>query len=242
VPEGRRADKVYWQATSIWQKIAESIEDDIVSGAFVGGQQIRQARIAERFGVSVATVREALRHLESDGLVVHYPNRGVFVADVSTEELFGMLLPMRRMLEEYAVGHTVTRITETQWEELTACVQMMEAGADVNDLAAINEADIRFHELTVLWSGQPHTVQLWQAVQARTRAQIYRLAPRHRDAGEVAREHAYLVQQFRTGDQALISEALEEHIIVSAKDLLAGELDSAVVGPDPTVQAAGESL
>lgn len=223
MPEGRRADKVYWKATSIWQKIAESIEDDIVSGAFVGGEQIRQAKMAERFGVSVATVREALRHLESDGLVVHYPNRGVFVADVTTEELFGMLLPMRRMLEEYAVCHTVKRITEKQWDELTACVHRMEAGADANDLSAINEADIRFHELTVLWSGQPHTVQLWQAVQARTRAQIYRLARRHRDASEVAHEHAYLVSQFRTGDPGLISEALEAHIIVSAKDLLAVE-------------------
>lgn len=209
-----------WKPTPNWQRIAEILEDEIVSGVYVSGQQIKQGKICERFEVSVATVREALRHLESAGLLFLYPNRGVFVADVSTEELLGVLLPLRLTLEKYAVGHTLSQMTPERWQSLSGCVEAMEAGAEANDLSMINEADIRFHEGTVLWSNQPHTIQLWKAVEPRTRAQMYRLAPRHVDAGEVAREHAFLIEQFLTGDSSLISKALEDHIVTSARELL----------------------
>lgn len=209
-----------WKATSIWQVIARSVEEDIIRGEYVGGQQIKQDDLCQRFTVSVATVREALRHLESDGLVTHHTNRGVFVADVSTEELFGVLLPMRLILEQYAVKHTLERMTEDNWNELQRCISAMEAGARDNNLSAINEADVRFHELTVLWSEQMHTIQLWKAVQGRTRAQIYRLARRHNDPNEVVHEHQYLIKQFRTANPELISKALETHIISSARELL----------------------
>ena len=76
-----------------------------------------------------------------------------------------------------------------------------------------------------MWSDQPHTVQLWKAVESRTRAQMYRLAPRHQHASEVAREHAYLVEQFLTGDGVLIAKALEDHVVTSARELLGQDPD-----------------
>ncbi len=212
-----------WRATPNWQRIAEILENEIVSGLYVSGEQIKQGKICERFDVSVATVREALRHLESAGLLFLHPNRGVFVAEVSTEELLGVLLPLRLTLEKFAIGHTLSKMTPARWQSLSDWVHAMEAGANSNDLAAINEADIRFHEATVLWSDQPHTVQLWKAVEPRTRAQMYRLAPRHAESIEVAREHAFLISQFLTRDSTLIAKALEDHIVTSARELLGAD-------------------
>jgi DNA-binding GntR family transcriptional regulator len=219
---------VNWTATPNWQRIAEVLEEEIVSGAYIPGQQIKQGRICKRFDVSVATVREALRHLESAGLLFLSPNRGVFVASVSTEELLGVLLPTRLTLEKFAIEHTLARMTTARWQELRLRVSAMEAGAETNDLPTINEADIKFHKATVLWSEQPHTIQLWRSVEPRTRAQMYRLAPHHRDMSEVAREHAYLLEQFRTGSPALIAAALEDHIVTSARGLLGQDTDGQV--------------
>jgi len=224
---------VSWKAAPNWQRIAEILENEIVSGVYVSGQQIKQGKICERFEVSVATVREALRHLESAGLLFLHPNRGVFVAEVSTEELLGVLLPLRLTLEKFAIAHTFGKMTAARWQSLSDWVHAMEAGAEANDLAAINEADIRFHEAIVLWSDQPHTIQLWKAVEPRTRAQMYRLAPRHEDAGEVAQEHAFLIEQFRTGDASLISKALEDHIVTSARELLGTDSAGRRDGPAP---------
>lgn len=214
-----------WRVAPNWQRVAEILEEEIVSGAYAPGEQIKQGRICERFGVSVATAREALRHLESAGLLFLQPNRGVFVADVSTEELLRVLLPTRLTLERFAIEHTLAKMTPARWQELWNMVRVMEAGAEAEDLATINEADIKFHKATVLWSDQPHTVQLWNSVEPRTRAQMYRLAPRHQHLGEVAREHAYLLEQFQSGDPALIAAALEDHVVTSARALLGRDYD-----------------
>jgi len=231
--------EVTWKATPNWQRLAEILEEEIVSGVYVSGQQIKQGKICERFDVSVATVREALRHLQSAGLLFLHPNRGVFVASVSTEELLGVLLPVRLTLEKYAVEHSLSNMTPERWSELWDWVRAMEVGARESDLSAINEADIKFHEATVLWSDQPHTVQLWKSVEPRTRAQMYRLAPRHVDFGEVAREHAYLLEQFLTGDSALIAKALEDHVVTSARELLGEDSDGHRGEPPPDARDVG---
>jgi len=215
---------VDWMATSVREAIARAIEQDIFSGTFQVGQQLKQDAICQRFNVSAAPVREALRQLENDGLLIYRPNRGMFVAEVTTEELLGVLLPLRFTLEEFAMRYALERMNDERWGYLEELVRTMQSGARVCDWLTINEADVRFHELTVLWSDQPHTMQLWKAVRSRTRAQFYRLAPRHEDPHEVADEHAYLLEQFRTGDPGVISKALRQHIIVSADELAANSI------------------
>ena len=225
-----------WTATSIRELIAKSIEHDILAGIYETGQQLKQDAICKQFNVSAAPVREALRQLESDGLVLYRPNRGMFVADVGSEELLGVLLPVRLTLEKFAIRHTMSHMTRERWETLEAMVAAMQRGARDNDWGTINEADVRFHELTVLWSEQPHTVQLWKAVQSRTRAQIYRLAPRHKHGNEVVGEHSHLVECFRSGDARLIFKALKDHILVSAAELLAADDEASAVSETPALQ------
>jgi DNA-binding GntR family transcriptional regulator len=207
--------------------VALRIERDILQGVYKVGEQLKQDAISQQFNVSAAPVREALRQLESDGLVIYRPNRGMFVADVSTEELFGVLLPLRLTLEKFAVRHTLKNMTDERWGLLESMVREMDIGARLGDWALINEADVRFHEMTVVWSDQPHTMRLWKGVQSRIRAQIYHLAPRHRHPDEIVAEHTELIATFRSGDSRLIAKALREHIIVSARQLIAAEAGQA---------------
>jgi DNA-binding GntR family transcriptional regulator len=221
------------RAMSTRESIALRIEQDILQGVYCVGEQLKQDAISQRFNVSAAPVREALRQLESDGLVIYRPNRGMFVADVSNDELFGVLLPLRLTLEKFAVRHTLKNMTEERWGLLESMVREMDIGARLEDWALINEADVRFHEMTVVWSDQPHTVRLWKGVQSRIRAQIYHLAPRHRHPDEIVAEHAELITTFRSGNSRLINKALKEHIIVSARKLLAAEAAPAGSPPYP---------
>jgi len=170
--------------------------------------------------VSPAPIREALRQLESEGLVAHQPNRGVFVTEVSTEELFEVLLPVRLALEAYAFTQSATRLAPVDYTELERLVAVMEQGARDTDLVAINEADLRFHELAVLASQAPHAIQLWQSVHSRIRAQLYRLAPRHAGLGEIAEEHRELLRVLREGEPDAIRSTLHEHIVVASQVLL----------------------
>ena len=202
-------------------QVADIVRSAILCGSLVPGDQLKQDDLRSEFGVSPSPVREALRQLESEGLVTHYPNRGVFVASVSPDELFAVLLPVRLILERYAVAQALPELDDELLEALEQQVRVMERATAMNDRASIYEADMVFHELMVVASGAPQTIQLWRAVQPRVRVVLYQLGPRHRSLAEIPAEHRGLLEALRRGDAAEINSILEEHIVGDSERLLA---------------------
>jgi DNA-binding GntR family transcriptional regulator len=214
-------------ASSRRQQVLDLLREEIVTGVRKPGDQLKQDVIAAEFGVSPGPVREALRHLESEGLVQHVPNYGVYVADITAGELMRLLLPIRLSIETYAVPLAAQRLRTERFGELEELVDRMDEGARNGDLALINDLDVRFHEITVEAADSLHALQLWRSVQPRIRAQIYRLAPRHRELAEIPQEHRLLLEAIRAEDDDSLRKALEEHIIGTAAQLLdAGEADN----------------
>ncbi len=207
-------------ASSRQQQVVDLLREAIITGQLEAGHQLKQDQLSEEFGVSPAPIREAFRHLASEGLVEHIPNHGVFVTDVSTDEFLGVLLPVRVAIESYAVPLAASQMTEETFAELERLIEAMEDAANSGDLAAINEYDVRFHELTVESAGSVHALQLWRTVQPRIRAQIYRLSPRHRNIKEIAAEHRTLLDALKRNDTAELLHAIDEHVVESATDLL----------------------
>jgi DNA-binding GntR family transcriptional regulator len=202
------------------QQLLDLLRDEIITGELRPGHQLKQDVLCAEFGVSPAPVREALRQLESEGLVVHRPNHGVFVAEITSEDLLGLLLPVRLAIESHAVPKAAAQLGADSLGELEAIIDTMRPAAAKGNLTLLNELDIRFHDLTVQMSGSAQALQLWRSVQPRIRAQIYRLAPRHADLAEIVLEHSELLDAIRAGDPGILRQLLEEHIIGSARQLL----------------------
>jgi GntR family transcriptional regulator of gluconate operon len=203
------------------QQVVDLLRDEIIKGELQPGEQLKQDVLCAEFAVSPAPVREALRQLESEGLVTHHPNHGVFVAEITSEDLLGLLLPVRLAIESHAVPKAAAELGPAGLGELEAIIAAMRTVAANGNLAQLNELDVRFHDLTVQMSGSAQALQLWRSVQPRIRAQIYRLAPRHADLAEIVLEHSQLLDAIRVGDPDSLRELLEEHIIGSARQLLA---------------------
>jgi DNA-binding GntR family transcriptional regulator len=212
--DGRRATR------SIREQVADALREAIVSGSLRPGERLGQERLCSLYGVSPGPVREALRQLESEGLVEHFPNRGTFVLDVSEEELNRILIPVRLVLEKEAFKRTSEHLSARDIRTLKAYIADMEDGALGGDMGLINEADHRFHEYVVAASNLRHTRQLWHSISPRLRVQFARLAPRHQRLSDIANEHRTLLRALESGDSAVIEGALEEHISQSALDLL----------------------
>jgi DNA-binding GntR family transcriptional regulator len=202
-------------------QVAEIVRSAILSGKLVPGDQLKQDDLRAELGVSPTPIREALRELESEGLVTLYPNRGVFVASVSPEELFGVLLPVRLVLERYAVSQLLPKLSDELLAALQQQVSAMEQGAASDDRGSVYEADMAFHELLVASSGAPHTIQLWRAVQPRVRVVMYQLGPRHSSLSEIPAEHVELLNALGRGDPREIDNVLERHIVGDSERLLA---------------------
>jgi DNA-binding GntR family transcriptional regulator len=205
---------------SVREQVADGLREAIVSGVLRPGERLGQDRLCADFGVSPGPVREALRQLESEGLVEHLPNGGTYVLDVSEDELNRVLIPVRLILEGEAFKQMAEHLTENDVQQLEAYIEDMEKGASTDDMGLINEADHQFHQYVVRESKLRQTLQLWHSISPRLRVQFARLAPRHARLTDIVDEHRVLVAALKSGDSEAIDHALHEHISLSAEELL----------------------
>lgn len=191
--------------------VVEALREAIMTGQLEDGERLIEERIARELKTSRGPVREALRQLEHEGFVRSYPYRGAVVMGVSEEEVQQVLIPVRLVLERYSFPKAAELMTEEDFGELAKQVWILNEAARGNDLARSVDADMRFHELVLELSRQPHTVQVWRSIAARIRAYFFRYG-READLERIAAEHAELLSALQSRDAGTIVGALERHI------------------------------
>ena len=173
---------------------------------------MKETELSEQLGISRAPVREALRQLEHEGLVVSLPYRATEVLGISQEEIAEVLVPIRLTLETFAFRRALPLLSGDDLDALGVLVRSMRQAGSIGDLDALAEADVRFHELVIERSGQQHCLQIWRSIQPRVRAYFRRDAPIHSRADEIADEHQELLDVLRRGDETQLLETLRHHI------------------------------
>lgn len=200
--------------SSLRQRVLATLREAIVAGRFQPGDRLVEEELCQQLGVSRGPVREALRQLEQEGLVISFPYRATEVIGVSLEEVREVLIPIRLTLERFAFRHALPRLTAEDLDELAGLVATMDLAARGDDLAMIVEADVRFHELVLQRAEQPHCLQIWRAISPRVRAYFFRSGRRHATLAAIADEHRELLDAMRTGDPEATITVLEPHILV----------------------------
>jgi DNA-binding GntR family transcriptional regulator len=193
--------------------VLAALREAIIAGEFADGDRLIEDRIARELDTSRGPVREALRQLEHEGLVVSYPYRGAVVLGVADEEVQQVLIPIRLTLERFSFSKALERMGDGEFAELAKEVWLMQDAARQGDLPRSVEADIRFHEFVLSCSGQPHTAQVWHSIAPRIRAYFFRYG-RSSDLARIAAEHSELLQVLRVGNREQLMDSLERHIVV----------------------------
>jgi len=193
--------------------VVEALREAIIAGKLEDGERLIEDRIARELKTSRGPVREALRQLEHEGFVVSYPYRGAVVLGVSDEEVHEVLIPVRLTLEKFSMPKAVDRMDDGDFADLAKEVWLMGEAARTNDLQKSVDADMRFHELLLARSDQPHAAQVWRSIAPRIRAYFFRYE-RTGDLKRIAVEHGELLTALQTRDSDVIAAALEQHIAV----------------------------
>ena len=126
--------------------VFQTLRQAILKGELQPGERLMEIKLAERLGVSRTPIREAIRKLELEGLVVMIPRKGAAVANI-TEKDTKDVLEVRRTLEMFAVEVACERITEEQLTELKKAAKAFESSKGSMDLIRIAETDMNFHEI-----------------------------------------------------------------------------------------------
>lgn len=194
------------------QQVARWLREAIYAGRLEAGQPVRQEAVAEELGVSRIPVREALRQLETEGLVVLRPHSGARVASLDYAEC-EEIYKMRERLEPLALAESMQRISDEQLEEATLCAQALEASR--GDPLAWIEGDRRLHLACYAGVATPRLLNLITGFWNTT--QHYRLA-----LLTTFSERDYELQ---TSEHMLILDALASRSTRVGEDLMRAHIE-----------------
>lgn len=156
-------------AAPLREQACEALRHAIVRLELPPGSRLRERELIERLGVSRTTVREALRELESEGLVTIIPQRGAVVATLSAREAAD-LYEARAAIEAIVVRRFVERAPDPAIAELRETVEeftaLSERGGEIHQMLAAKD---RFYDVLARGAGSPPLQQLLSTLQARVR-------------------------------------------------------------------------
>ncbi len=190
--------------------VADYLRQEILDGRLVPGQRIRQEAVANSTGASRLPVREALRTLEGEGLVVLEPNRGARVTALDLHEC-DMLYSSRARIEPLVLADSVERISEETIVRLGEILDQIEAGVDLVDFLLL---DRDFHLLSYSGceSGQLLSIveRLWNSTQQYRRAFSSRTGPQWLEDTNL--EHRLLLRAIEARDGEVAGGIIATHI------------------------------
>ena len=201
--------------------VSDALRQAIRDGILPPGERLMEIPLAEELGVSRTPIREAIRILEQEGLVVMIPRRGTYVADMSLKDVTEVF-ELRSILEELAAELAAERITN---EEIEALEQhLVEIGNYMNEntLDKVVQADILFHEILYKASRNDRLVEMINNLREQTlRFRTLSMS----QTGRLAKtwdEHRQLVEAISDRDVERARQIARIHMEESEKTLLAG--------------------
>lgn len=150
------ATTVLQQQRSTAALVADGIRLAILRGQLAPGQVLKQEELAKQFGLSRVPVREALRQLEAEGLVVSYPHRGTLVAALSPEDIAEVFF-IRTTLETTVLPVAIPKMTESDFSKAETVLDQTDGDPNPAHSAEQNWA---FHETLYLPAGMPRLLNI----------------------------------------------------------------------------------
>jgi DNA-binding GntR family transcriptional regulator len=204
------------------QHALDALRAAIVAGDLRPGQRIVQDALAERLGISVAPVREALRLLEQEGQVTYRPRHGYSVTELRLEDL-EEIYELRQLLEERAARAALPALGPEELARVAAAADECAAADERGDVAAELQANRRFHLGLLAAPGHRQLLRvirlLWDSTEA-YRALYYNLPEERRRAADA---HQRIMDAARRGDADELVAELDRHRI-RALEVLRGIL------------------
>jgi DNA-binding FadR family transcriptional regulator len=217
----------------LYEQIAQQLASAIASGEYEVGQRLPSEReLAQKFGVSRPTVREAIIALELDELVEVRTGSGVYV--INREPPSGQtgfkdigpfeLLEARRAIEGEACALAATRMDDAQIAQLSELISEMRNENQHDDVVMSEDADRRFHELiasSTQNSGMVAAVQmLWDARMRSPQNRSMSRKVRARGVKPRIDEHTAIVRALKRRDPDAARAAMREHLSRVMEELL----------------------
>ena len=191
--------------------VFNTLRQAILRGELKPGERLMEIQLANKLGVSRTPIREAIRKLELEGLVLMIPRKGAEVAEI-TEKSLRDVLEVRRALEELSVQLACEKITKEEIRELERVAKEFQQVVKSSDITEIAEVDVRFHDIIYTATDNQKLIQLLNNL----REQMYRYRVEYlkRDGvfPQLIAEHEAIIRHIEKNEIEKATEVMCRHI------------------------------
>ena len=191
--------------------VFNTLRQAILRGELKPGERLMEIQLANKLGVSRTPIREAIRKLELEGLVLMIPRKGAEVAEI-TEKSLRDVLEVRRALEELAVQLACEKITKEEIRELERVAKEFQQVVNSSDITEIAEVDVCFHDIIYTATDNQKLIQLLNNL----REQMYRYRVEYlkRDGvfPQLIAEHEAIIRHIENNEKEKATEVMCRHI------------------------------
>jgi DNA-binding GntR family transcriptional regulator len=199
-------------------EVSDIIHASIINGLFEAGERLTESKLAKQLKTSRAPVREALRNLEKEGLLVYFPHRGYFVREVDLNDI-EEIFELRDALEELAISLLISRADDKGIRSLEDIVSKMEDLELKNEVIQATELDTRFHEQICRSSGNKYLLNVWESMRAQIRIAVLACNSSFPVYDGFVEGHRAVLEAIKTKDVGAAKAAIRNHIRVGLNSL-----------------------
>lgn len=191
--------------------VFDAIKDAILNGRLKPGERLMEVQLAEEMGVSRTPVREAIRKLELEGLVVMVPRKGAYVSGLTLKDV-AEVFEIRSSLEGLAAALAAERITEEEIKSLDKILSDITKASEKGDTETVIKKDMEFHQVLFSASRNERLVQIINNLKEqidRFRIQSFSNPVRVKS---VLSEHKGIIDAIKQGDTENAEKLAKAHI------------------------------
>lgn len=191
--------------------VFNTLRQAILRGELEPGERLMEIQLAQKLGVSRTPIREAIRKLELEGLVIMIPRKGAEVAHI-TEKDMKDVLEVRSVLEEFAISLACKNATPEMITNLKASNKLFEAAVVSKDVVEIVDADVHFHDIIYGMTDNPRLIQIINNL----REQMYRYRLEYVKDGRthsvLISEHNDIINKIAENDEESAKTVVRQHV------------------------------
>jgi len=199
--------------------IAEQLKRKIWNQEVQFGERLLESDLAEYYDVSRSTVREALRILENEELVISQARKGTYVVELSEKDR-DEIMELRALLETHAFRQATAHLKKAHFMELDAIINEMKTQAKEKSWSNLFDLDMRFHSYIVQLSDNVRLIKIYNSIQVQIRTLFVHLDQYYSSYEAFCEEHEQLLDALKTKDVHKITQQVQDHIVFIGKEFL----------------------
>jgi DNA-binding GntR family transcriptional regulator len=205
----------------VQEDAVSSLRAGILESVFKPGERLIETELAQQLGVSRGPVRDALKELAREGLVVIQPYRGAIVATFSADDV-RQIYELRSLLEGYATRRAVEKVTTADIDRLQEIYSEMKACARAGNVTGLVEKDVEFHRELCRLSGNSRLLTAWSSLIAQVRLFLTLAGGVFYDPEFIVETHTPVLEAMRRRDADDAERAIKESMRETAQTIMRG--------------------